>query len=117
LPGADDRLVDHFRLGRTLTMIFKTLKISPRTLVSTSAGGASFALMLTAALSARGALPADEVEVDTVAGMPPVVNPRNVYSEMAPGHVQPALLLDLPRIYVPDLRSNALALALAGGPV
>ena len=98
-------------------MIFKTLKISPRTLFATSAGGASFALMLTAALSARGARPADEVEVDTVASMPPVVNSRNVYSETAPVHVQPALLLDLPRIYVPDLRSNAPALALAGGPV
>jgi YVTN family beta-propeller protein len=41
-----------------------------------------------------------------VPGMPPVVDPRNVYSETAAGKVSPALAGDLERIYVPNLRSH-----------
>ena len=44
--------------------------------------------------------------VVTVAGMPPVVDARNLYSETASGKVSPALAGDLERIYVPNLRSN-----------
>ena len=42
----------------------------------------------------------------TVAGMPPVVDARNLYSEVAAGKMSPALAGDLVRIYVPNLRSN-----------
>ncbi|MGB6009072.1 MAG: YncE family protein [Castellaniella sp.] len=38
--------------------------------------------------------------------MPPVVDPRNVYSEIGAGHLSPAVRKDLPRVYVPNLRSN-----------
>jgi YVTN family beta-propeller protein len=44
--------------------------------------------------------------VKTVPGMPPVINPANLYSETAAGHVSAALRDDLERIYVPNLRSN-----------
>jgi YVTN family beta-propeller protein len=44
--------------------------------------------------------------VNTVAGMPPVVNPANIYSESGLGHVSPEVAKDLARIYVPNLRSN-----------
>lgn len=44
--------------------------------------------------------------ITTVPGMPPVVDPRNLYSETAAGKVSPALAGDLERIYVPNLRSN-----------
>ena len=44
--------------------------------------------------------------VKTVPGMPPVMNPANLYSETGAGHVSPALRGDLERIYVPNLRSN-----------
>ncbi len=44
--------------------------------------------------------------VMTVPGMPPVVDPRNLYSETAPAHVSPALGDDLERVYVPNVRSN-----------
>lgn len=44
--------------------------------------------------------------VVTVAGMPPVVDARNVYSETAVGKVSPALVGDLARIYVPNLRGH-----------
>lgn len=44
--------------------------------------------------------------VNTVPGMPPVVNPADMYSEAAAGHLSPAVKNDLERIYVPNLRSN-----------
>lgn len=44
--------------------------------------------------------------VATVPGMPPVVDPANLYSEQAAGKVQPALANDLQRVYVPHIRSN-----------
>ena len=54
------------------------------------------------AASAPAAAPA----VSTVAGMPPVIDPRNLYSEVAAGKFSPALAGDLVRIYVPNLRSG-----------
>ena len=44
--------------------------------------------------------------VTTVAGMPPVLDARNVYSETAAGKISPALAGDLTRIYVPNLRGH-----------
>ena len=44
--------------------------------------------------------------VSTVAGMPPVLDPRNLYSETAAGKLSPALAGDLERIYVPNLRGH-----------
>ncbi|WP_436025765.1 hypothetical protein [Trinickia sp. LjRoot230] len=44
--------------------------------------------------------------VVTVPGMPPVVNRANLYGEARAGHMSPAVARALPRIYVPNLRSN-----------
>jgi YVTN family beta-propeller protein len=44
--------------------------------------------------------------VETVPGMPPVVDPRNLYSEAGAGKLAPAVAGALPRIYVPNLKSN-----------
>jgi YVTN family beta-propeller protein len=44
--------------------------------------------------------------VDVVEGMPPVVDPANLYSETTAEHMSPAVADALPRIYVPNLRSN-----------
>jgi YVTN family beta-propeller protein len=44
--------------------------------------------------------------VDTVAGMPPVVDPRNLYSETRSDKLSPAVANALPRVYVPNLKSN-----------
>ncbi len=44
--------------------------------------------------------------VNTVPGMPPVPNAKNVYSETAAEKMSPALKDDIQRIYVPNLRSN-----------
>ena len=42
--------------------------------------------------------------VATVPGMPPVVDPANLYSETASGKLSPAVAGDLPRVYVPNLQ-------------
>jgi YVTN family beta-propeller protein len=42
----------------------------------------------------------------TVPGMPPVIDPHNIFSETVPAKVSPAVAQDLPRVYVPNLRSD-----------
>jgi YVTN family beta-propeller protein len=44
--------------------------------------------------------------VATVPGMPPVVDPSNLYSEAAAGHLSAAVRDALPRVYVPNVSSN-----------
>jgi YVTN family beta-propeller protein len=44
--------------------------------------------------------------IQTVAGMLPVLNPANLYSGAGPNMFSPAVAGALPRIYVPNLRSN-----------
>ncbi|OXJ07855.1 hypothetical protein CFB45_34770 [Burkholderia sp. HI2500] len=56
------------------------------------------------AVGARGAVAA--AAVATVPGMPPVLHPDNLYSEAQAGRMSAAVAGALPRIYVPNLRSN-----------
>jgi len=44
--------------------------------------------------------------IETVPGMPPVVDPKNLYSETAAGKLSPTVAGALPRVYVPNRRSN-----------
>jgi YVTN family beta-propeller protein len=44
--------------------------------------------------------------VETVPGMPPVPDPRNLYSETAAGKLSPAVAGALERVYVPNRQSN-----------
>jgi YVTN family beta-propeller protein len=44
--------------------------------------------------------------VETVPGMPPVPDPANLYSETRSGKLSPAAANALPRVYVPNLKSN-----------
>ncbi|MDE2115110.1 MAG: YncE family protein [Hyphomicrobiales bacterium] len=46
--------------------------------------------------------------ITTVPGMPPVVNPANIYSETKPTDLSPAVANALPRVYVPHLHSHDL---------
>ncbi len=45
-------------------------------------------------------------QINPVAGMPAVVDARNLYSEIGTAHMSPAVKGHLERIYVPHLRSN-----------
>ena len=44
--------------------------------------------------------------IETVAGMPPVIDPHNIYSEVGANMLSPVVKEDLLRVYVPNLRSN-----------
>jgi len=66
---------------------------------------ASAPALASAAAPVASAPVASAPVVKTVPGMPPVPNPKNVYSETAAA-ISPALQGDLERIYVPNLRSN-----------
>jgi len=44
--------------------------------------------------------------IAVLGGMPPVVDPANLYSETAAGRMSPAVAGALPRVYVPNLRSD-----------
>lgn len=78
------------------------------------AGALSLAAVALAALSTWGgaastapaaSAPA-KAPIATVPGMPPVVDADNLYSEIRPDQIQPAVKEDLERIYVPNLRGN-----------
>jgi DNA-binding beta-propeller fold protein YncE len=60
-------------------------------------------LAVPAALAAQGAAPA---RVDTVPGMPPVIDPANLYSETREGQMSQAVASALPRVYVPHRSAN-----------
>jgi len=44
--------------------------------------------------------------VDTIPGMPPVTDPANLYGEARSDKLSPAVATALPRVYVPNLKSN-----------
>lgn len=48
-----------------------------------------------------------DAAIRTVPGMPPVVDPRNLYSETAAGKLAPAVEGALERVYVPNRQSNS----------
>ena len=45
-------------------------------------------------------------QIQTVPGMPPVLNPANLYSAAGANMLSPAVAGALPRVYVPNLQSN-----------
>ena len=56
--------------------------------------------------AASPSAPASTPVISAVPGMPPVVNPLNLYSETGAGHLAPAVDGALARVYVPNLQSN-----------
>jgi YVTN family beta-propeller protein len=75
-------------------------------LVATTAAAMLIARSADAAAAVGALAAAASPAVATTSGMPPVADPRNLYSEVAAGKVGAALAGDLERIYVPNLRSN-----------
>ena len=70
------------------------------------------AVALTQTTSLGGAaavLPPVTPLVKVVAGMPPVPDPQNIYSETTPNHMSSAVKDHLERIYVPNLRSKSVS--------
>ena len=44
--------------------------------------------------------------IQTIPGMPPVIDPKNLYSEIRPNKLSPVVANHLPRVYVPNRASN-----------
>ncbi len=63
-------------------------------------------LLGSAVLAAPAAAPLPTATIETVPGMPPVLNPANLYSAAGAGALSPATAGALTRIYVPNQRSN-----------
>ena len=63
---------------------------------------------LTAGCSSKPAVSARDSprSVTSVPGMPRVVNPSNLYSEAGPNMLSSIVSGDLPRVYVPNVKSN-----------
>ena len=59
-----------------------------------------------AATAASAAAAASQPKLNPLPGMPPVVDARNLYSEVGPDRISAVVKGDLERIYVPNLRSN-----------
>ena len=55
--------------------------------------------------TANGAAPSSR-SIQTVAGMPPVIDPNNLYSETRPDKLSATVAKHLSRVYVPNRRSN-----------
>jgi YVTN family beta-propeller protein len=69
---------------------------------------ADHSITLPAFLTCALALPAVPAFAQTapLPGMPPVVDPHNIFSETTPSHIAPEVVKDPTRVYVPNLRSN-----------
>jgi YVTN family beta-propeller protein len=74
--------------------------------IAASVGAARNQNQGTAAAPAASAPPPAVNAIQTVPGMPPVIDPKNIYSETHPANFHPNVRNDLERIYVPNLRSN-----------
>ena len=68
--------------------------------------GAALGMVLVFGLPLHAGAQPPPRAVETVPGMPPVVNPANVYSETAADKLSPAIASHLPRVYVPNRQSN-----------
>src|SRR5712691_8280593 len=69
--------------------------------------GARLGLLLAFSFGARSATAQPAARpVETVPGMPPVVDPSNLYSETGAGKLSPAVAGALSRVYVPNSKSH-----------
>lgn len=73
---------------------------------STAVAILGLALATAGLAQAAAGQPTPVAAVSTVPGMPPVRDPSNLYSEASAGRMSPSVVSALPRVYVPNLRSN-----------
>jgi YVTN family beta-propeller protein len=63
-----------------------------------------FAIFCSPSLASAADAPSRAIQ--TVPGMPPVIDPNNLYSETRPGNMSPVVANHLHRVYVPNRSSN-----------
>jgi YVTN family beta-propeller protein len=69
-------------------------------------GVAASLVMVALCAGGVGVVSSQTSAVQTVPGMPAVIDPNNVYSETTAGKLSPAIASVQPRVYVPHLKSN-----------
>jgi YVTN family beta-propeller protein len=86
-----------------------TLRHAALPLIVAGACAAWWAHAQTSAPAAASAAPSRPTAIATVPGMPPVVDPNNLYSETASGHMSPNVAGALERVYVPNHTANTVS--------
>ena len=86
-----------------------TLRHAALPLIAAGACAAWWAHAQTAAPAASAAPSSRPAAINTVPGMPPVVDPTNLYSETASGHMSPNVAGALERVYVPNHTANTVS--------
>lgn len=89
---------NRFLTGAAVVVLFGAASLAPARAQTAPSQAASDAARLVPAATAAA--------VQTIPGMPPVINASNIYSEARPGNLNPEVAKDPARIYVPNLRSN-----------
>ena len=82
------------------------MKLNLKTLSVITAGSLLIPVLFTGVSAAPKTVATPKPVVSTIAGMPPVADADNLYSETRTDNFNPAVKDDLERVYVPNLRSN-----------
>ena len=82
------------------------MKLTLKTISVIAAGSLLIPALITYVSAATNAVATQKTVVSTIAGMPPVADADNLYSETRADQFNPAVKDDLERVYVPNLRSN-----------
>ncbi len=85
------------------------MKTKPHQVPFVVAGLLAFSAAVTLVSAASVPASAPVATVNTVRGMPPVLDATNLYSETRANQLAPEVKGDLERIYVPNLRSNSVS--------
>jgi YVTN family beta-propeller protein len=85
------------------------MQAKSKNVLSAVAGLLVLSALVSVVSAASNPTPAPKAVVTTVRGMPPVLDPDNLYSETKVNQLAPAVKGDLERIYVPNLRSNSVS--------
>jgi YVTN family beta-propeller protein len=88
-------------VGPLLTLVTLAASLS----LAELAAGADARHQAPAAVPSVAAAPAKSA-VDTISGMPPVIDASNLYSEIGSSHMSPAVSGALERVYVPNRQSD-----------
>jgi YVTN family beta-propeller protein len=86
-----------------------TLRRAALPLIVAAACAALWAHAQTTAPAASAAATRAPAPISVVPGMPPVVDPTNLYSETAAGHMSPNVAGALERVYVPNHTANTVS--------
>ncbi len=108
MPSSASRTASSSRPAMALTVL-AVAALGAATLWPRATPAADAASGTATAAARPGASTAAPAALSAAPGMPPIVDPSNLYSEIGPGKMSPVVKGDLERIYVPNLRGNSVS--------